>query len=218
MKKMLPRIILGILGAIVGSMIACFCGMLISILTGNGLSIWNQPRTTESQIIGISQIIGAVIGARIVVGQGWKTAWTKQMSIELATVIAIISCYVAINLSMESKSQAKAEAGKILSSINLMQQVYHDSNNQFAISVDRLDFKVGSDFYRYDIVEADTLKTVAKAFPKRDELKSGVAAISKMNSQFFKIVCESRNNSENIQTPTLSGTIWNCANDSNKVF
>jgi hypothetical protein len=139
MKKMLPRIILGILGAIVGSVIACFCGMLISILTGNGLSIGTQPRTTESQIIGISQIIGAVIGARIVIGKGLKTPWTKQMSMELATVFAVISCYVAINLSIESKSQRRAEVENVLSAINLMQQIYCDSNNRFAMSVDRLD-------------------------------------------------------------------------------
>jgi hypothetical protein len=98
-----------------------------------------------------------------------------------------------------------------------MQQVYFLMNNQFAISVEQLDFKGNSDFYRYDVIQVDALKAFSRATPKRDDLKSFVAGISKMNDGFSMIVCGSRNNSKNIQNPILDRTSWNCGQDSEKI-
>jgi hypothetical protein len=147
MKKRILRILVGLLWALIGSVIAGFFGILISILTGNGLSIGTQPRTIETQIIGTSQIIGAVISASLFIRQGWSN----------------------------------------------------------------------SDFYRYDVIQVDALKAFSRATPKRDDLKSFVAGISKMNDGFSMIVCGSRNNSKNIQNPILDRTSWNCGQDSEKI-
>jgi uncharacterized membrane protein YeaQ/YmgE (transglycosylase-associated protein family) len=214
MKKRILRIVFGLLGALIGSVIAGFFGILISILTGNGLSIGTQPRTIETQIIGVSQIIGAVIGASLFIRQEWNKSWTKQMSLDLGTVVAIILLFIVINLNVENKSHTREEAGKVLYAINSGQQVSFLMNNQFATSVEQLDFKSNSDFYRYDVVEVDASKAISRAIPKRADLKSFVAGISKMNDEFLMIVCGSRNNSKNIQNPILDRTTWTCGQDS----
>jgi hypothetical protein len=118
MKKRILRILVGLLWALIGSVIAGFFGILISILTGNGLSIGTQPRTIETQIIGTSQIIGAVISASLFIRQGWSNSWTKQMSLDLGTVVSIILLFVVINLDVGNKSQMREEAGKVLYAIN----------------------------------------------------------------------------------------------------
>jgi Type IV pilin-like G and H, putative len=217
MRKRILRILVGLLWALIGSVIAGFFGILISILTGNGLSIGTQPRTIETQIIETSQIVGAVIGASLFIRQGWNNSWTKQMSLDLGTVFATILLFFVINLNVGNKSQMREEAAKALYAINSMQQVSYLMNNQFATSVEQLDFKNNSDFYRYDVIEADTLKTISRAIPKRDDLKSFVAGISKMNDKFSMIVCGSQNNSKNIQNPILDRTTWTCGQDSEKI-
>jgi Type IV pilin-like G and H, putative len=217
MKKRILRILVGLLWVLIGSVIAGFFGILISILTGNGLSIGTQPRTIETQIIGTSQIVGAVIGASFFLRQGWNKSWTKQMSLDLGTVVSIILLFVVINLNVGNKSQMREEAGKALYAINSMQQVSYLMNNQFATSVEQLDFKNNSDFYRYDVIEVDALKAISRATPKRDDLKSFVAGISKMNDKFLMIVCGSRNNSKNIQNPIFDRTTWTCGQDSEKI-
>jgi type II secretory pathway pseudopilin PulG len=214
MPKFLVQVITGLIGAFIGCAVATPFGFLIALLAGHGISVTREQTDIVSQIISTTQIIGASICAYVFMSQWLKAPLTKQLSIEIGAVVAVILFLLIINSRLESQSQMRSEAKKVLYAVNMGQHAFHELNNQFATSIEQLDFKNDSKFYRYDIIEVDPVKAIARATPQRDDLKSYVAGISKINDKFFRITCESRNNIKSIQSPTLDGTDWHCGKDS----
>ncbi len=218
MPKFLVQVLTGLVGTFIGFVVATPFGFLVALLAGNGINVTREQTAIVSQIISTSQVIGALIFAYLFISQGLKVPWTKQMSMELGAIVIVFLFLLIINSiissSLESRSQMRSEAKKLLYAVNRGQHVFHSLNNQFATSIEQLDFKSDSKFYRYDIIEVDPVKAIARATPQRDDLKSYVAGISKINDKFFQITCESRNNIKSIQSPTLDGTEWHCGTDS----
>jgi Type IV pilin-like G and H, putative len=218
MPKFLVQVITGLIGAFIGYVVAIPFGFLIALLTGHGISVMREATVIETQIISTTQIIGALICAYLFMSQGLKAPLTKQLSMELGAVVTITLFLFVVRSSLDSqarmRSEMRSEANKVLYSVNLRQDVFHERNNQFATSIEQLGLRSNSEFYKYDIIEADSVKAIARATPKLNDLKSYVAGISKINDKFFRIICESRNNTNSIQSPTLDGTEWHCGTDS----
>jgi Type IV pilin-like G and H, putative len=214
MPKFLVQVITGLIGAFIGYVVAIPFGFLIALLTGNGISVMREVTVIETQIISTTQIIGALICAYLFMSQGLKAPLTKQLSMELGAVVTITLFLFVVRSSLDSQARMRSEANKVLYSVNLGQDVFHERNNQFATSIEQLGLRSNSEFYKYDIIEADSVRAIAGATPKRNDLKSYVAGISKINDKFFRIICESRNNTNSIQSPTLDGTEWHCGTDS----
>jgi Type IV pilin-like G and H, putative len=214
MPKFLVQVITGLIGAFIGYVVAIPFGFLIALLTGNGISVMREVTVIETQIISTTQIIGALICAYLFMSQGLKAPLTKQLSMELGAVVTITLFLFVVRSSLDSQARMRSEANKVLYSVNLGQDVFHERNNQFATSIEQLGLRSNSEFYKYDIIEADSVRAIAGATPKRNDLKSYVAGISKINDKFFRIICESRNNTNSIQSPTLDGTAWHCGTDS----